>query len=187
MLFSFTGCSGSGKTTLGKFLEENYLITYKEVSARPFLEDLNKSYDEQMTDKIQNRIMYGNLEMVYENLIESQKENIILSRCCIDVLAYARILKHGLDCEYLQEKTIKKLSDKMVILYTIPDFPLTDVDDKLRGMNEGVRQNTDKAIFRILEQLNIPHYTISGNLLHRKELLNEIMNKYNICCRNDQG
>ena len=131
MLFSFTGCSGSGKTTLGKFLEENYLITYKEVSARPFLEDLNKSYDEQMTDKIQNRIMYGNLEMVYENLIESQKENIILSRCCIDVLAYARILKHGLDCEYLQEKTIKKLSDKMVILYTIPDFPLTDVDDKL--------------------------------------------------------
>ena len=177
-IFAFVGASGTGKSSLGHYLQDNYdNIEFREVSARPYLENCEKSYDKQMTDKIQNRIMYGNLEMVYQTLLEAQfsEKTIVLSRCCIDVLAYARALKHGLDCEDLQEKTINFLSDKIILLYTIPDFPLCDDKDKQRGMNEQVRQETDKEIVNIFNTLNIPFYLIRGDLKSRKETLDKIM------------
>lgn len=181
-IFAFVGCSGSGKTTLGKYLAENFDIEYREVSARPFLEDLTKSYDEQMNDCMQTRIMYNNLESVYEALLEANTENknIVLSRCCIDVLAYARTLNKGLDCEKMQENTISKLRNKIVILYTIPDFKMSETEDILRGMNEEVREQTNESILNIIDELDIPHYLIRGSLEHRKETLNKVMKDYNI-------
>lgn len=181
-IFAFVGASGSGKSTLGKYLTDNYDIEFREVSARPFLEDLNKSYDEQMNDVMQTRIMYNNLESVYEAILEANTENknICLSRCCIDVLAYAHALNKGLGCEKLQENTIKKLSDKIVLLYTYIDFPMSQKEDTLRGINEKVRKDTDENIFKILEKLNIPHFLIFGDLNKRKETLDEIMKKYDI-------
>lgn len=184
-IFAFTGPSGSGKTTLGNYLSKNFDIEYREVSARPFLEDLNKSYDEQMNDIMQTRIMYNNLESVYQALFEANinNKNICLSRCCIDVLAYAKALNKGLGCEKLQQNTISYLKDKIVLMYTCPDFPMKDKDDKLRGLNEDIRQKTDSNIVQIMSDLIIPCYTLSGSLENRKNLLNTIMKKYDISAR----
>lgn len=181
-IFSFVGASHTGKTTLGKFLSENYNIEYREVSARPFLDkDVEDSYEKQIDDYKQNRIMYNNLESVYEAIFDAAlyDKKIVLSRCCIDVLAYARTLKKGLTCESLQEETIKKLKDKIVILYTVPDFPMSE-EDKLRGNNEIVRAETDTNIFNILTDLNIPFYLLKGSLEERQHKLEDVMLKYGI-------
>lgn len=182
-IFAFVGASGTGKSSLGQYLQKKYSnIEFREVSARPFLENLEKSYDEQMTDKIQNRIMYGNLDKVYQTILEAQftEKIIVLSRCCIDVLAYARTLKHGLDCEDLQEKTIYNLRKNIVLLYTVPDFPLSDQTDKQRGMNESVRQETDKQVKNILDSLGLNYYTLKGDLKERQNYLDEIVKIENL-------
>ena len=162
-------------------MSENYNIEYREVSARPFLEDLNKSYDEQLTDVMQNRIMYNNMESVYKALLEAntKDKDILLSRCCIDVLAYARALNKGGDCQPLQKNTIEFLNDKLIILYTIPDFPMVE-EDILRGKNEDVRQKTNEEILKIFKELNVPYFALKGSLDNRKEICDCIMKVFGI-------
>lgn len=184
IIFGFTGCSGSGKSTLLNYIKTKYNVECKELSARPFLNKNNGSYDKQMNDDIQMNIMYNNIEQTYRylNIINTTNKNIAVSRTLIDVLAYSRVLNHGLCCEKQEIETIKYLKDKIIFLYTIPDFNLkiNDEKDTLRGMNEEIRLKTDKKIYEILTELNIPYIKIYGNLENRKKIIDNLMYKNNI-------
>ena len=67
------------------------------------------------------------------------------------------------------EEVINLIKDKIIILYTPCDFPMAEKEDKLRGMNEQIRQETDKEFLNLIEKLNISHYTIGGSIKERKE------------------
>ena len=107
-------------------------------------------------------------------------QNIVTTRCVIDSLAYTHSLKAA---EFLipqMEEAVDIIKNEVIILYTPCDFPMAQKEDKLRGMNEEVRQKTDKEFLNIIEKLNIPHYIISGSLKERMEKIDKIMNEYNI-------
>lgn len=179
--FSFIGASSSGKSTLLKYISQNYNIETKEVSARKLLDSTKGSYDEQMCDELETKINFYYLRETFNNILKAKEgENIITSRCIIDALAYTHSLKAA---EFLipqMEEAVNLIKDKVVILYTPCDFPMTEVEDKLRGMNEKIRQETDKEFLNIIKQLDIPHYTINGTIQERQEKIDIIMNKYNI-------
>ena len=78
------------------------------------------------------------------------------------------------------EEAVKLIKNEVIILYTPCDFPMTQAEDKLRGMNENVRQETDKEFLNVIKKLNIPHYTISGSLEERKRKIDRLMSEYNI-------
>ncbi|QIG64796.1 hypothetical protein SJC03_118 [Bacteroides phage SJC03] len=176
-IFIFTGSSGTGKSTCLKFLKENFDIECQELSARPFLPKGN-SYDVSMTDDIQLNIMFNNTTTILKKLYEGG--NVVYTRSPIDVLSYARVLGKGLACEKQQIDLIKYLNDKVIYLYIPIEFPMKETSDKLRGMNEKVRYQTDAAIYELIDEMNIPHFTIHGSIEQREETLSEIMNKYNI-------
>lgn len=179
--FSFIGGSSSGKSTLLKYIAENYQIETKEISARKLLDPTKGSYDEQMCDELEAKINFYYLQETFRNiLLAIDGHNIITTRCVIDSLAYTHSLKAA---EFLipqMEEAVKLIKDKIIILYTPCDFPMTEVNDKLRGMNEQVRQETDKEFLKIIEKFNIPHYTIGGNIEERKKKIDIIMEKYDI-------
>lgn len=183
---SFIGPSGSGKSTLLNYISENYDIKTKEVSARKFLDSTKGSYDEQMNDELQTKINFHYIKETFENIIKIYEgKSIITTRCLIDSLAYTYTLKAAEflipqmeeAVEFLKERI---LNNEMIILYTPCDFPMAQIDDKIRGMNEDIRQKTDKVFIDILGRFNIPHFTIKGTIEERKSILDEIMKKYNI-------
>ena len=179
--FSFVGGSSSGKSTLLEYIQERYIIETKEVSARKFLDPTKGSYDEQMCDELESKINFYYLIETFNNILLAKKgENIVTTRCIIDSLAYTHSLKAA---EYLipqMEEVVELLKNEIVILYTPCDFPMKQVEDKLRGMNEEIRQKTDKEFLKLIEKFNIPHYLISGSIRERKSKIDDIMNKYNI-------
>ena len=180
--FTFIGASHSGKSTLLKYIAENFEVETKEVSARKLLDPTKGSYDEQMSDELESKIDYYYLQETFKNLREAEveKKNIITSRCLIDSLAYTKSLKAAEFFIPLMEEAVEYIKDKIIILYTPCDFPMSESDDKLRGMNEKVRQETDKIFIDLIEQFDIPHYTISGSLEERKLKINSIMKEYHI-------
>ena len=182
-VFVFVGASGTGKSTLMNYLRENFDIECSELSARPFLKMENGSYDQQMTDEIQLNIMYNNTLTILERLIEielGEKESVVYSRSPIDTLAYAKTLNKGLCLEKQQQDLIQYLNNKIVYLYIPIEFEMKEESDKLRGLNEDVRNLTDDNICMYLNFLNVPHYIIHGSIEERQQILNEIMNKFDI-------
>lgn len=183
-ILGFVGASGSGKSTSMKYLSENYNIDCRELSARPFLDSTKGSYDEQMTDIVQTRIMLNNLDYTHRAIEECQnkKINIALSRTQVDVLAYSTVLNHGQDFQIQQFDFITYLinNPNYLFIYTRADFELTQVDDKLRGMNEEIRKETDNEILKILDLFNISYFTIYGEIDTRKFLMDNLMKKLNI-------
>lgn len=179
-IFCFTGASHTGKSTFGNFLKDKYNFDFKEVSARPFLEK-NISYDKQVDDIIQTKIMYNNIESFWLNLCEAQnntEKNILLSRCPIDVLAYTFALHKGEEYISLLKNTISLIKDKAIFIYTPSDFPMTEKEDIKRGMNELIREKTDFYIRTILDDFNIPHFNLSGSFEEKKYKLNEYIKDY---------
>lgn len=181
-LIGFVGCSGSGKSTCTKYLSKYYNIESVEISGRPFFKENGGSYDEQINEEIQTKIMYNNVEKIYQCFISTiiNNKNIVTSRNPIDVLAYSRALNFGVVYEEQLKNTIKYLIPNMTIVYTSIDFKMTDKSDKIRGMNEEVRLKTDKEIKKVFEELNIKPYIIKGDYEQREKLLDELMNNLNI-------
>lgn len=179
--FSFIGASGSGKSTLLNYISQKYDIETKEVSARKFLDSSKGSYDEQMCDELETKINFYYLQETFKNiLLAKEGHNIITTRCIIDSLAYTYSLKAA---EFLipqMEEIINVIKDEIIILYTPCDFPMFQVEDKLRGMNEEIRQKTDKEFLNLISKLNISHYTINGSIEKRKEKIDKIMKEYHI-------
>lgn len=181
-LIGFVGCSGSGKSTCIKYLSKYYNIESVEISGRPFFKENSGSYDEQINEEIQTKIMYNNIEKIYQCLISTiiDNKNIVTSRNPIDVLAYSKVLNFGVAYEEQLKNTIKYLIPNMIIVYTSLDFKMTDKSDKIRGMNEEVRLKTDKEIKKVFEELNIKPYIIKGDYEQREKLLDELMDNLNI-------
>ena len=181
LYFSFIGASGSGKSTLLQYLAENYQIETKEVSARKLLDSNKGSYDEQMCDELETKINFYYLQETFRNILLARDgHNIITTRCVIDSLAYTHSLKAA---EFLipqMEEAVELIKDEVIILYTPCDFPMAQKEDKLRGMNEEIRKETDKEFLNLIEKLNIPHYTINGSLEERKQKLDKLMKEYHI-------
>lgn len=181
LYFSFIGASSSGKSTLLKYISNNYDIETKEVSARKLLDSSKGSYDEQMNDELEAKINFYYFQETIKNIFLAEEgHNIITTRCVIDSLAYTHSLKAA---EFLipqMEDAVNLIKNKVIILYTPCDFPMTEVEDKLRGMNEEIRQKTDKEFLKIIKEQNIPHYIINGSIEERKKKIDEIMNIYNI-------
>ena len=188
LYFSFIGASGSGKSTLLQYLAENYQIETKEVSARKLLDPNKGSYDEQMCDELETKINFYYLQETFRNILLARDgHNIITTRCVIDSLAYTHSLKAA---EFLipqMEEAVELIKDEVIILYTPCDFPMAQKEDKLRGMNEKIRQETDKEFLNLIKKLNIPHYTISGSIKERKEKIDKIMEMYNIRRKNENN
>lgn len=181
-LIGFVGCSGSGKSTCIKYLSKYYDIQSVEISGRPFFKKDSGSYDEQLTEEIQTKIMYNNVEKIYQCLLNTSTSNIniVTSRNPIDVLAYSRALNFGKAYEEQLKNTIKYLIPNMTICYTSIDFKMIDKSDKIRGMNEEVRLKTDEEIKKIFKELNIRPYIIKGNYEQREKLLDNLMDNLNI-------
>jgi nicotinamide riboside kinase len=181
LYFSFIGASGSGKSTLLKYIAEKYQIETKEVSARKLLDPTKGSYNEQMCDELETKINFYYLQETFRNILLAREgHNIITTRCVIDSLAYTHSLKAA---EFLIpqiEEAVELIKDEVIILYTLCDFPMAQAEDKLRGMNEKIRQETDQEFLNLIEKLNIPHYTINGSLEERKHKLDILMKKYHI-------
>jgi len=181
LYFTFIGASGSGKSTLLEYISEKYNIETKEVSARKLLDPTKGSYDEQMCDELEAKINFYYAQETFKNiLLAEQGHNIVTTRCIIDSLAYTHSLKAA---EFLipqMEEAIEFIKTKVIFLYTPCDFPMNQVEDKLRGMNEKVRQETDLEFTKIIHKLNIPHFIISGSLKERIKKIDNIMKKYGI-------
>lgn len=183
-IFTFVGASGVGKSTCMNYLRDNYNIDCIELSARPFLKNNGLSYDIQMTDSIQNNIQFNNTTTFLKTIIKNErgelKRSICFSRSNIDVLAYALTLNKGLDCWKQQIQLIEELKNEFVYLYIPIEFDMNDKSDLKRGTNEKVRNETNEHICYYLKSLNIPYHTISGSIERRKEILDKIMENYNI-------
>lgn len=178
-LICFTGASGSGKSTLGTYVSDNYDIEFRENSARPLLEKEKGSYDEQMTDELQQNIMFYQLKNIYEAYIEQSFNNrsILLSRSPVDSFAFSFALQKGLNSnsKRISLDAIHYFKDKIIIIYCPVDFENKVKDDELRGNNDQMRNKTDFFIKDILFRENLPYFTLQGSLANKKEQLDNIL------------
>ena len=104
--------------------------------------------------------------------------NIAVSRTPIDVLAYCQSLKKANEFKDIQLDLIRYLKNlpNYKFIYCPIEFPLKN-NDKIRGMNETVRKETDENIYRILTQNDIEFQTISGSFKEREMELDQYLGK----------
>lgn len=178
----FCGASGTGKSTLLKKIEDKYGFPAIEISARKFLDTTKGSYDEQMNDKLQSQIIYNNTVQTAKYINAPLTRSVCLSRSIVDCIAYSHVLKSG---EYLcsiAEDYLQYIKNRAIFIYLPIEFSLSKEDEKdiARGMNEEVRQATDKEIKRLLEKYDIFHYKITGSVQERMIKLGIIFNTLNM-------
>lgn len=176
----FVGASGTGKTTLINFINANFNVSAKEVSARPYLPTTG-SYDQTLTDDIQAVIVHSRTIEVLADLLKMQdyrtKIPFIYSRSPIDNLAYQQVLKKGEFMDKTVRKEIEAVKDHATFFYLPIEFPLA-TNDEVRGLNEVVRINTDNCIINILKEYNIDYITLSGTVEERTIILSNHFDKF---------
>lgn len=179
-VFGFVGASGSGKSTLLRYLADNYEVTSVEISPRQFFDKEKGSYDVQNTDLIQTKILMHNMDMTHRMIEMSIAENmnIAVSRTPIDVLAYCQSLKKANEFKDIQMDLIRYLKNfpNYKFIYCPIEFPLKN-NDKIRGMNETIRKETDENIYRILTENKIDFQTVSGSFKEREMELDSYLGK----------
>jgi len=177
-IYTFVGASGTGKSTLLNYIKENYpTVKIEELGAREFLPKNGQSYDVSMTDSIQTCVSLNNLKQFAKAIID--KDSVVYSRSPIDVIAYSLVLNKGIQLIPLLEDWVTYIKDRVTFLYLPIEFDLTDSDDVLRGLNETVRKDTDKAILKELNKLNIPVTIISGTIEERQVQIDKIFSYSN--------
>lgn len=175
-LCAFTGASGTGKSTLLNLIEKRTGFKVIELSGRPYL-PVYGDYVSNGTDSVNRRISYGSSITFMKSIMDLPDRNLFFSRCSIDKLAYGRALNVGADLHDLIEKEINEIVIPNVEVFYLPvEFPLTDADDEVRGMNEEVRNKTDFEIRNILKIQEVPHTVVKGSIEERMEIiLNKLM------------
>lgn len=178
------GVSGVGKSTLLNYIKAWYPecdIQTIEASARPYLPE-GGSYDQTLTDEIQAVIVQSRTLSVMEFLLEPKGPPIgVFTRSALDNLAYQRVLKKGLFLNKSNEREVEMLAknDNVIFIYIPIEFPLDPSDEK-RGVNEEVREATDKAMVDIIGELNIPHFLVKGTKEQRFKSMDVILAKYGL-------
>lgn len=178
----FTGASGSGKSTLLSLLNEKYDIEHIEVSARKFLDKDKGSYDEQMCDELQSKIIYNNTLESIKHIFLNDNKIVGLSRGIVDCIAYSRVLKASTFLESLATEFLNTIKDKVIWIYLPVEFSLKDEDSKdiMRGMNEDIRRKTDIEIKNVLFENKVFYYEVSGTIENRLSQIEDILKINNI-------
>lgn len=182
----FTGASGVGKSTLINYLNNNYNIEAKEISARPYLPP-GGSYDKTVTDEAQVAIVANRTLSVLEDVLSDLYtltpypslagiKPKIYSRSPIDNLAYQHLLgKTDLSNVILKQICEREVNivKKYAHFFYIPIEFAMDPNDTVRGTNVEAQRKTDDIIINTLYDMNIPFTTIKGNIPERQAQLDD--------------
>ena len=172
----FVGASGSGKSTILNYIKDKWNLNIKELSARKFLIP-NIPYYEQLNDELQIKIVFENATQILKALYEN--EVILFSRSNLDPLIYSKLMNKGNILNEQQEELIDYLNKKIIYIYLPANFELSKdvkINDKERGDNEKLRQDTDKEIKKYLLNKNIFSFEVDGDLNERKLKIDKILN-----------
>lgn len=150
-----TGPESSGKSTLCQALSEYYKVEFITEFARGFLEDRNGIYVQSDLDEIGK----GQL-----NLIQSSKENLIISDTDFSVLEVWSQYKYGETSKLIHDLVSRKVFDLHILCS--PDIPWEE--DPLRE-NPHNRDELFKMYLTSLKQHNKNFIVVSGTYSERIE------------------
>ncbi len=101
----------------------------------------------------------------------------VADKCLIDILAYARYLFKS-EPEFLSiiERIIKKnINYNLVIYLPTGEFPIED--NSLRLMDTNFQKDIDTEILKIMNEMDVSYYTITGSKDERFNAVKEIIDK----------
>ena len=170
MKICLIGTQGTGKSTLLNHFRDHYNVI-DGVARRCITQGCDSS--ESGTWSSQCKIFNSYLRALDD-------ENYISTRSVLDVLAYTAWLTKA--CKITSTQYFSQLQDTInwwnrnpdiIICYVPIEFEIED--DGVRSVDKTYQKEIDEEMLRILQQLKVPYYTISGTVEQRVEQLKEII------------
>ena len=176
------GAHGTGKTTLANKLNELLGITVVESVSREFYKDMKYLEDASILDgrvskvakttALQN-VMCSMSRWDYMRWIDVE-EAIIMTRCPLDTLAYAKADKNVGDDIYIQNLNILKESPEFMdslktslFIYLPIEFGIED--DGTRPMDKEFQKAVDQAMRDLMHEFQITPLVVTGTVKERVE------------------
>lgn len=176
------GAHGTGKTTLANKLNELLGITVVESVSREFHKDMKYLEDAGILDgrvskvaktsALQN-VMCSMSRWDYMRWIDVE-EAIIMTRCPLDTLAYAKADKNVSDDIYIQNLNILKENQEFMnslksslFVYLPIEFDIED--DGTRPIDKEFQKDVDQAMRDLMYEFQITPLVVTGTVKERVE------------------
>lgn len=176
------GAHGTGKTTLANKLKELMGITVVESVSREFYKDMKYLEDASILDKriskftrtsaLQN-VMCSMSRWDYMRWIDVE-EAIIMTRCPLDTLAYAKADKNVGEDICIQNLNILKESQEFMdslktslFIYLPIEFSIED--DGTRPIDKDFQKDVDQAMRELMYEFQITPLVVTGTVKERVE------------------
>lgn len=176
------GAHGTGKTTLANKLKELLGVTVVESVSREFYKDMKYLDDASVLDK---RISKVTKTSALQNVMCSMsrwdymrwvnvEEAIIMTRCPLDTLAYARADQDVTSDIYVQNLNILKENQEFMdslktslFVYLPIEFDIED--DGTRPMDKEFQKAVDQAMRDLMYEFQITPLVVTGTVKERVE------------------
>lgn len=176
------GAHGTGKTTLANKLKELLDITVVESVSREFHKDMKYLEDAGILD---GRVSKVSKTSALQNVMCSMSrwdymrwinvdEAIIMTRCPLDTLAYAKADKNVSDDIYIQNLNILKENQEFMdslksslFVYLPIEFDIED--DGTRPIDKEFQKDVDQAMRDLMYEFQITPLVVTGTVKERVE------------------
>jgi adenylate kinase family enzyme len=175
MKICFTGSHGTGKSTLCQELTKDLpKVHYIKEIAREEIKRIGKlPYD--MDD--QERFEFQKRLLELQRIAESNHPNFISDRGIMDILAYSYDLpQYDFLLEMAKQANIAKRYD--LVFYIPIEFPLQG--DSERSPDVAYQWQIDSNLLKVLNDLKILTFKISGSVEDRKEQVLKTLHDFNL-------
>ena len=151
------GAESSGKSVLAEALAKQYQTVWVPEYLREFVE-VN-----QRVPREEDQLMIARTQIAHEQqLLPQARQWLFCDTSPLMTVIYSKHYFPGIDPELIM---LAEQHDYDFTIVTAPDFPWTP--DGLQRESPAVRQRVHEQLLEILEQREIPHLVVEGNLEQR--------------------